>query len=96
MEADFFTFVCLIIPALISVIVKPGWSNAKKLVTALGVSGLAAFIQVLYLQVSSTGTCSFSDLPGIAVKAITLVMTSYAIFWRPTGLAQQIEKKVNP
>lgn len=90
----FFDMISLILPALISVIVKPHWSNPVKLLTAFGVSCVAAFLQVLFEDGCSI-TC-FADLAKTLGRTFMLVMGSYAAFWRMTGLAQKIEEKVNP
>ena len=89
----FFDMISLILPALISIIVRPTWSNPVKLLTAFGVSVVAAFLQVLFEDGCSI-TC-FADLTKTLFRTFTLVMTSYAAFWRMTGLAQQIEAKIN-
>jgi len=90
---NWFDMVSLVIPALVSIIVRPGWSNGAKWLTALGVSCVAAFLQVVLME-SCQVTC-LSDLGAALTKTFLLVMGSYAAFWRPTGIATKIESNVN-
>jgi hypothetical protein len=90
---SWFDMVSLILPALISMIVKPNWSNGVKYCVAFGVSFCGALGQVLF-----EGDCQpcWENFPKILGKTFMLVMGSYAAFWRPTGLAEKIEEKINP
>jgi hypothetical protein len=88
-----FDMVSFLLPAIISMVVKPGWSNGVKYLVAFGFSFLAALGQVLFE--ADCQPC-LENFPKILGKTFVLVMGSYAAFWRPTGLAQKIEEKVNP
>ena len=89
---NWFDMVSLLLPAAISIIVKPEWSNGAKYLVAFGVSFVAALGQVLF---EGCVPC-MENAPMILGKTFVLVMGGYAAFWRPTGLAQKIEANINP
>jgi prepilin signal peptidase PulO-like enzyme (type II secretory pathway) len=82
--------VAIILPALVSSIIKPEWPKYYKILTAFGLSCFLAFGQV-YIS----GACDFGNVPKLLAEVFGLVMTSYSVFWRPTGAAEKIEEKVN-
>ena len=82
--------VAIILPALISAIVKPDWPNYYKILTAFGLSCFLAFGQVYV-----SGACDFGNVPKLLAEVFGLVMTSYSVFWRPIGAAEKIEDRFN-
>jgi hypothetical protein len=90
---NWFDMASLLLPGLISIVVKPHWSNNIKYLVAFLVSFLAALGQVFFE--ADCQPC-LADFPKILGKTFVLVMGSYAAFWRPTGLAGKIEERINP
>ena len=82
--------ISVILPALISIIVKPEWSNSAKVLTAFALSFALAAVQVLV-----SGNFNVADMGKTLSEVFVLVMGSYAIFWRPSGVAQKIEENIN-
>lgn len=95
MEITIYDFFAVILPALISMVVKPKWENHWKLLTAIGLCVVLAGIQTV-MDFIFTGKCTLAELPNIIKSTVVLVMTSYAMFWRPFGFAEKIEEKINP
>jgi len=86
MELNWHDLFLLAIPGLIAIITKPDWSGTVKYFVAISLCGLAAVAEI-YLSGGST----FSAI----AKAFLITFASYAGIWKPLGLADKVETKVN-
>lgn len=80
----------VVLPLLLSIIVKQGWSKAVKAVIAL-----IACIAVATGDAFFAGTLSLVNAGKDILVVFFIVVTTYKGFWLPTGIAPKIEKTVN-
>lgn len=83
-------------PAIIAVVNHPIWTSEQKRLISLGCSVLIGILTVI-------GQGAFTDFEVSIPTVITIVLAivgasqaAYAVFWKPTGLSDAIEERVNP
>ena len=79
----------ILLPLVISIMVKPDWPPLRKYWVAFLLCLGAAFGDVWY-----SGAFSLVDIGETILKMIFLCFTSYLAFWRPSGIAETVEKRV--
>ncbi|HAY20914.1 MAG TPA: hypothetical protein DCY27_01850 [Desulfobacterales bacterium] len=90
MEPQWHDLIFLVLPGIISIIVKPHWSGPAKFVVALGVCFAAAMAELIL-----TRTCTLSNFPELLGKGVVLTMASYATIWKAWKVGDKLEEKVN-
>lgn len=83
----------LAIPGLIAIITKPDWSGTVKYAVAIGICILASLIE-FYLSVWLVGGVQGS-FAGAFAKSFLVIFGSYAGIWKPSGVADKVETRVN-
>ena len=79
----------ILLPLLISIIVAPDWNTTTKGLVSFGLVLLAAVGHLFFLEGFQLG-----EIPATVLKILVLTVTTYAGFWKPTGLKETIEKKI--
>lgn len=78
------------LPVIIAAIVKPDWPAMAKYWVSFAIVCVASFGHLWF-----AGQWSIVDLPGSILKMLSLTIGSYLIFWRPSGINDKIETKIN-
>lgn len=81
------TVVGVLLPLAIAVINRERWASGEKALAAIGICVLAAAGDVFF-----KGQFSLKNWSQTALYIFFLVVTSYAGFWRPTGIADKVGK----
>ena len=79
------------LPALIAIINRCGWGSGKKYGVSFAVVCVAAIGHLIF-----AGQWSMADIPGSVLKMLFMTIGSYLVFWRPSGISDKIEAKINP
>lgn len=77
------------LPLLIAVVIKPDWPSLTKWWV-----GFAMCFVVSIGDVWFSGHFVLVDLGGTLLKVVFLCFTSYLTIWKPSGIAEGIEKRV--
>jgi hypothetical protein len=79
----------IMLPLLIAVVIKPDWPKLRKYWVAFAMCVAASIGDVWF-----SGHFVLADLGGTLLKVVFLCFTSYLTFWKPSGIAEGVEKKV--
>lgn len=82
--------VAILLPLVIASVVKESWASLKKAWIMFGIVAVFAFIRVVI-----EGDFAVGDMAKTAIETLTLTVGSYLVFWKPLGIADLVEKKVN-
>ena len=77
------------LPVIISTIARPNWPKDLKYWVSFGVVFIAAMGEMFF-----SGTFNLADIPGTVLSALAMTIGPYLIFWKPSGLAEGIEKRI--
>jgi len=87
----FQTVVGVVLPTIIAVVVKSHYTSRVKALISV-----ACVIVVSFLHLFFMGEFSFGDLSGSILKIGYISVTMYFGFFKPVGITDWIETKVNP
>ncbi len=76
------------LPLVIAVINRTAWASPLKSIAALAVCVIAAAVELIV-----KGQFSFAAWGTNLLTIFFLVVTTYQGFWKPTGIAEAVEKK---
>lgn len=82
------TIVGVFLPLVIAVVNRQSWGAPLKALAALAICILAAAGDVYW-----KGQFSVSNWAETTLAIFVIVATSYVAFWKPTGLADAVEKR---
>ena len=77
------------LPVIISTVVRPNWPKNLKYWVSFGVVFIVAIGDLFF-----SGKFVLIDIPGTILTALALTIGPYLIFWKPSGLAGNIENNV--
>ena len=77
------------LPVIISTIARPDWPKGLKYWVSFGVVFVVALGEMYF-----SGNFILTDIPGTILSALTMTIGPYLIFWKPSGLAEGIEKRI--
>ena len=77
------------LPVLLSTILRPEWHKDLKYWISFGVVFIVALGDLFF-----SGNFVLTDIPGTILAALALTIGPYLIFWKPSGLAEKIEKNI--
>lgn len=78
----------VLLPLAIAAVNRTAWVSSLKSVSALVICLVAAG-----LELGVKGQFSLTTLPANLLTIFFLVVTSYQGLWKPTGIAEAVEKK---
>ena len=82
------TIVAFFLPVIIAMAVRESWGTYQKFWVAFGLVFVFAIITVFI----SSGAIPWYQA---IVEAVFVSITSYVIFWKPSGIADKLESNVN-
>jgi len=77
------------LPVIISTIARPSWPKDLKYWVSFGVVFIVALGDLFF-----SGKFILTDIPGTILSALAMTIGPYLIFWKPSGLAEGIEKRI--
>ena len=83
-------------PAIIAVVNHPIWSSEQKRLIALGCSIVVGILTVIGQGALTDFEVSIPTVITVVLAVVGASQAAYAVFWKPTGLADTIEGAVNP
>lgn len=83
-------------PAIIAVVNHPVWSSEQKRLIALGCSVVVGILTVIGAGALTDFEVSIPTVVTLILSVVGAAQAAYAVFWKPTGLADTIETSVNP
>jgi hypothetical protein len=79
------------LPVVIAAVNRCGWPSTTKYAASFVVVCVAAVGHLFF-----AGQWDVGDIPGSILKMLFMTIGSYLIFWRPSGISDRIESRINP